>query len=393
MKKTLLLFLSIFIIATFTHAHITQNDYDTLVKDLQATLTELPKAIGFPGVTAAVILPDNRCISLAGGLADMEENIPMKPEHRIFLGSIGKTYLSPIILQLMDAGKLKLDDKVSRFLGKEKWFAKIPNHADLTIDMLLTHTGGIPEYVSDKFFAVLMKNRDKIWKPEELLAFIHNAKPVHPAGKGWSYSDSDYILLGMIIEKITGNTFYEELTERILKPHGFSDTEPSDKKKPAGICALYTSDNKPPFSIPAKTVIKGECVINPQWEWTGGGLITTTSDMAKYLKALMEGKIISPKLVALMKQARDEKTGQPAKSGYGFGLEVMDSPHGTLYGHRGTMIGCRSIVQYVPKYGFAIALQINADHHYEKLDKKVTRFDYIAPLKARVIEFLNKASD
>ncbi len=359
-----------------------------LEKDLQLKLIEMQKKVRCPGVTASIVLPDGKCISLAAGLSDIEKKIPMKPTDRIFMGSVGKTYVAPVVLQLVEEKKISLKDKLSGFLGKEKWYSSLPNGADITLEMLLSHTGGVPRYIRDKVWADLKKNPDKVWKPEELIEYVLKDKPVHPAGKGWHYSDTGFVLLGMVVEKVTGNRFYEELTNRILRPHKFFDTLPADKRKLLGLVPCYTGNNVPPILLPSKTVVNGECVVNPQFEWTGGGLLTTTSAMARYFKELLEGKILSPKYVALMKQAHDEKTGQRSKHGYGFGLEVYNSTYGISYGHRGTMIGCRTIAEYVPKYGFSIALQINADTDYEKLDKKLTRFDYINFLKPLVVKYL-----
>ncbi|MCP4154629.1 MAG: beta-lactamase family protein [bacterium] len=385
MKRMTCVFLClVFCVITGT-SQAAPYSFQDLVDDLQINVVELRKKTGAPGVTATIILPEGQTIALTSGLADIEEKKLMAPHHRIFLGSVGKTFVAAIVMKMVAEKKIGLHDKISRYLGKEKWFSQLPNSAELTVSMLLSHTGGLPRYVDDKFFAVLFKDPFKVWKPVELLSFILGDKPVHPAGKGWNYSDTDYILLGMIIERVSGKSYYYELNRRILTPHKLTDILPADKPDLKGLIPCYTGNKLPP---PFKVVVNGSCLVSPQFEWTGGGLYCTSEHLARFFKLLLEGKIVSPKCLELMKTAHDEKTGELAETGYGFGLEVLKTMDGIIYGHRGTMLGCRTIAQYVPKYGYAIVLQINADHEYGKLDKSISRFDYIAPLKALVGKYL-----
>lgn len=362
---------------------------DGLEKALQVKLDELQREEGFPGVTLGVVLPDGKEIALASGLSDIELKRKMKPTDRIMMGSIGKTYVAAVALQLMAEKTFSLDDKIGLYLGKEKWFKGLPNANDITIRMLMNHSGGLPRYVFKKaFWDKFLVAPDMEWKPEELLFYILGDKPLYPAGKGWGYSDTDYIVLGMIIEKVTGNTYYEELKRRVLEPFGLKDTVPQDRRRLPGLVPGYTGDRTPPFYLPGKTVVDGEYVINPQFEWTGGGLVTTSLDLARYVKLLMEGKIVSKKYLELMKQPVNEKTGQPDTTGYGLGLEVGNSDNGKTYGHRGTMPGYGSIMEYVSDYGFSIGFQINTDTLSGRLKKGRTRNDYIAELKPIIVKYL-----
>jgi D-alanyl-D-alanine carboxypeptidase len=365
----------------------------SLRKELQQKLDELCKNEGFPGVTAAVILPGDQCISLASGFADIEAKRKMKPLDRMMAGSIGKTYAAAVALQLMKEKKFSLEDKIGAFFKKEPWFPRLPNANDITVRMLMNHTGGLPRYVLEKkLWEQLNRWPDKVWTPEERLAFILDAPPVHPAGKGWSYSDTDYIIVGMIIEKVTGNSFYKELESRVLKPRGLKYTSPSDRRRLDGLVPGYTGNRVPPFGLPGKMMKDGVYLINPQFEWTGGGLVTNSTDLARFIKLLLEGKVVDAGSLKMMKQAVNQKTGKPGKSGYGLALEIWDTSDGITYGHRGTMPGYLSITEYVPRYGFAIAMQINADGMSGKLTKGKTRNDYIAALKPVITRYLAKTT-
>jgi prolyl oligopeptidase len=364
--------------------------YHPLKLELRQKLDELTKTMGFPGVTLGIVLPDNNEISLASGLSDLESKTPMAPTDHMFSGSIGKTYAAVVALQLMKEKKFSLDDKISTFFGKEKWFPRLPNGNDITVRMLMSHTGGLPRYVlKEAVWKTAATDLEKVWTPVERLSYIFDDPPQHPAGKGWAYSDTDFILVGMIIEKVTGNTYYRELMRRVLKPHGLDATSPADKRRIKGLIPGYTGDKTPPFHLPGKMVQDGLYMINPQLEWTGGGLVTHATDLARFVKLLIEGKLLAPESLSLMKAAVDEKTGKPAKAGYGLGLEVWDTPHGISYGHRGIMPGYLSIMEYLPDYGFSIALQVNSDGFSGKLAKGKNRGDYIAPLKAIVIKHLS----
>jgi len=366
------------------------NVEEAFKQEFQQKLNELQQAEGFPGITAGIVLPDGQSMSFASGWADIEAKVKMNPHDRMLSGSIGKTYVAAVALQLIKEKKFSLEDKISLFFKDENWFPRLPNAQNITVKMLMNHTGGLPRYVLKKdLWAQLKQSPDKVWTPEERIAFILDDKPVHPAGEGWAYSDTDYILVGMIIEKVTGHPYYEELNKRILQPHGLKFTSPSDSRRLQGLVPGYTGDGTPPFELPGKMVENGVYMINPQFEWTGGGLITNSTDLAQYIKLLMEGKIIPKEYLEMMKSAVNPKTGKPGSTGYGLGLEVYQTTDGVTYGHRGIMPGYLSIIEYVPRYRFAAALQINCDQFSGKLSNKKTRNDFLTALKPIIIKYLS----
>lgn len=389
MKRITLTFLFLCLVSLFTSQILASNStIKDLKKELQLKLDELQQEEGFPGVTLGIVLPDGKEVSLASGLADIEKKKKMKPNDRMFMGSIGKTYVASVALQLIKEKKISLEDKISRFLSSEKWFKRLPNAEDITINMLLNHSGGLPRYVYKKeFWKKLKESPDKVWKPEELLAYILGDQPLYPAGQGWGYSDTDYIVLGMIIEKVTGNTYYEELTKRVLIPHHLKGTSPADKRRLRGLVPGYTGKQTPLFELPEKLVKDGVYAVNPQFEWTGGGLISHSLDLARFIRLLLEGKIVSKEYLEKMKQPVNEESGKRDSVGYGLGMEVWKTGYGMTYGHRGTMPGYSSIAEYVPKYGFSIAMQFNADRFSGRLKK--TRNEYIAVLKPIIVKYIN----
>src|SRR4030095_6641593 len=149
------------------------TDLSAVRKSLQTKLDELHNAGSFPGATLGFVLPDGRSGAVSVGLADLETRIPLKPTDRMLAGSIGKTYVSAAMLQIVQEGKVDLDAKIERWLGSEVWFPRLPNAREITLRMLMNHSSGIPEHVLDKnFIEAMKKDPDRIWKPEELIAYI-----------------------------------------------------------------------------------------------------------------------------------------------------------------------------------------------------------------------------
>jgi CubicO group peptidase (beta-lactamase class C family) len=186
---------------------------------LQAKLDEWHKKGKAAGATVGVCLKDGTCFGLATGVSDFETKRQLKPADLMAAGSVGKTFASAVALQLVKEGKVNLDERIEKYLGGEKWFARLPNAKDITVRQLLNHTSGLARYeLREDFTRDLTANPDKVWRPEELVAYLLDSKAPFEAGKGWDYSDTNYIVLGMIIEKVTGKKFYDEAARRVIKP-------------------------------------------------------------------------------------------------------------------------------------------------------------------------------
>lgn len=317
----------------------------------------------YPGSTMTILTGDGVEHNYVYGFSDIEEGKPMKTGDKMLVGSTGKTFVSAIIMQLMDEGKLGEEDSISKWLGTREWFIRLPNSEDITIYHLLHHTSGLPRYVfSEDLWNIFTEKPERVWMPEELIAFILDEQPVHPAGEGWSYSDTGYLLLGMIIEQITGTSYYDELQYRILDPLGLEDTRPSDSQYLEGLITGYTGDHTPPFNLPPKVGINSTHAINPQFEWTGGGLVSNTKDLALWVKNLYEGRVFSQAQLRRLVDPVDFRTGLPSESsGYGMGVFIYRTPFGEVWGHGGFFFGYETQLLYLPDYDVSIAIQVNAD--------------------------------
>jgi D-alanyl-D-alanine carboxypeptidase len=328
---------------------------------LQAVLDPIAAGEKRVGVSAGLVLADGTEIALTAGLADREAAVPLKPSDRLLMGSVGKTYVAAVALQLVAEGKIRLEDKVSDWLGREPWFPRLPNGGEATVRHLMTHTSGLVRYEFQEAFAADLTRRPaKVWKPAELLSYILDKKPPFAPGQGWEYSDTNYIVLGLIIEKAGIAPYYKQLQRRILRPLDLADTVPSDSRRIPGLAQGYAGPGNP-FGGTDAMIQDGLFAVNPQFEWTGGGLACTTLDLARWAKSLYEGKALAPALVKTMIDA-----AVPARLGrdtrYGLGVIVRPTEYGAAWGHSGFFPGYLTEMLYFPESKLAVAVQLNTSY-------------------------------
>jgi D-alanyl-D-alanine carboxypeptidase len=328
-----------------------------LLDQLRTKFEELHRAGSFPGGTASFALAGGRRLGIAVGVADRTARRRMTPLDRMLSGSVGKTFASALALLLVGDGKFALDDPISRFFGAEPWLDRLPNGRRITVRQLMTHTSGLVRYeLNPKFLADLTADPGKVWTGEERLAYLFDAQPPFAPGQGWEYSDTNYIVLGMIIERTGGAPYYEQLHRRILQPNSLTATIPSDTRL-LPIVQGHAGPNNP-FGGTDEMIKDGTFAINPQFEWTGGGLATTSDDLVKWAKLLYEGRVIPESLMD------DLLNGVPARLGpetrYGLGVIIRPTALGVTYGHSGFMPGYQTDVMYFPEMKLAIAVQVNS---------------------------------
>lgn len=330
---------------------------DKLKAELQSKLDEWHKAGKFPGATLGVVMANGESFGLAVGYSDRDAKTPMKAEDRMLAGSTGKTFAGALAFQLVADGKLSFDDKIEKYLGKEPWFSRLPNAKDVTVRMLLNHTSGLVRYEFKKEFTdFLTANPMKVWTPEERLAYLFDAKAPFEAGKGWDYSDTNYIVLGMIIERITGKKFYDEARKRFIKKLRLNGTVAQEGPVIKGVIQGYAGAANP-FGGKDAMIENGKFVVNPQLEWTGGGWASTSQDLARWAKMYFEGKAFEPKLLPQVLDGVEAKLGPNVK--YGLCVIIRPTQAGTTYGHSGFFPGYVTDMMYFPDKKIAVAVQVN----------------------------------
>ncbi len=332
---------------------------------LQARLDSLTDNRIVPGATLSVRLSDGTNISLASGLADVEQKIPVKPDDVMLSGSVGKTYVAAVILRLYEQGLIDLKAKAVSWLKDTTWFQQVPNAPDITVEMLMNHTSGVPEYVYHReIWEAIKKNPDKEWSVKERLSFIFNDPSSNPPGEGWAYADSHYLILGLIIEKVTGRSYYDVLDEMILGPCNLRHTFHSDRRSIAGLIPGYTNLTEE-FQLPHKVLNNGKYAFNSQMEWTGGGLASTVSDLTLWACQLYGGSFLRPETLKMMLTPAPYETTLFEKAGYGLGCFIGETDEVRYYGHTGFAPGYITYVQYLPDYKIALAFQVNDDSSHD----------------------------
>jgi D-alanyl-D-alanine carboxypeptidase len=361
-----LLFLFVFLNFTLRAASPNQIRIQKaqLKTEFQQTLDSLVSCFGIPGATAAFVLPDGTTKVAATGFSDLESKTKMTKQSRMLAASIGKTFVAATVTSLAFEGAINLDEPVSKWLGNRQWFSRLPNYNQITVRHLLTHTAGLPDHVYQEEFArevsLNWREKDNLFTPEELIGFILDLPPLFEAGKDFAYSDTGYILLGLLIEQVTEKKVFDVITEKFLMPFNLDLTTPSDNRLLKNLSAGYTAKDNP-FGFPEKTTSGGVMCWHPGLEWTGGGFVSNSENLARWGWILLSGKAMPHSyLEELLKAVSTSKESN--KNQYGAGVAIYrNSPLGDIYGHSGWIPGYCSSMRYYPDYGIAVAFQINTD--------------------------------
>ena len=331
---------------------------------VQAKLDSLHANARFPGVTFGAAFANGKSFGLAAGWADSIRKERMQPAGRMLQGSVGKTYYAAVALQLVDEGKLALDAPISRYLASEPWWkdasgrTRLPNGDQITVRQLMNHTSGVVRYeFNPAFLRDLTANPLKEWTVAERIAYVLDTPAPFAAGAGWDYSDTNYILLGRIIERITGNTLYQEADRRILQRFGLRNTVPSDRLRIPGVVQGYAGPNNAFGGFDAM-MENGAFRVNPQLEWAGGGMASTSEDLARWARLNWEANAYSRDL---LQQAVEGMNAPALGTGvkYGLGVILRQTPLGEALGHSGFFPGYLTEVRYYPQHRFAVAIQFN----------------------------------
>jgi D-alanyl-D-alanine carboxypeptidase len=342
---------------------------------LQQKIDSIRQAVDIPSLAFSCILPSGEQITVASG---------MKPEQRMLAGSTGKTFFASLALQLVNEGRLSLDEKVAHYLGREAWYPEVQNAEHITVRMLMNHTTGIEEYYElGNFMETLIAHPDKRWTPEECISYTLGRPPLFAAGTGWGYADTNYLILGLVVQSITKKEAYKQIEEYFIKPNALGNTEPSVKRE---LRDLVTGVSGPgsPFNITGPVLRDNKMLINPQVEWAGGGYISNTTDLARWARIYYDAAWLSEAIRKEMRAGVTAKTGKNHQ--YGLGVQIRPSALGTSYGHGGWFPGYLTEMDYFPDKNLSVAIQLSTDD-FKKLTRAPRFFEMF--FAAEVSKYLN----
>jgi D-alanyl-D-alanine carboxypeptidase len=308
--------------------------------DLRAGLARVVET-GVPG--ALGLTGDGGSVQVAAtGVADMAADGPLTPQHRFGIGSIAKTFVATVVLQLVTNGRLGLDDSVEAHLPGVVAYGR-----EITIRQLLNHTSGIPDY----FFACMSGDRDRVWTPRELVALSRDGERGE-RGR-WAYSNTNYVLLGLLIEAVSGTSVERELERLIIEPLDLRSTGDSPTRADRAPRAHgYLEPSNPIFPF-AGSALVDVTEIGLTWAWPT--LVSNAEDVARFFEALLRGDLLPVRMLDEMLDGVDADWVECER--YGLGIEeitslmgVSDSPLGAFWGHLGLGLG-QTVVALASKDG------------------------------------------
>ncbi len=305
---------------------------------VQKTLDSAVAEYNVPGAVLALRDTNGKTQTWTSGMAEIDNKKPISEDMYFMIGSTTKSYTATMVLQLVDDGIIKLDDPIGKYLP-----GLVPREDRITIRHLLEMRSGLGAYGPNPEFVKFMEpNPLRACTPEELVRFslVNTIEP----DREFHYTNVNYILLGMLIEKVTNNSLSNEMKRRILQPLGMSHTFMlTEMKMPTPYAHGYLYEEE--------KVIDATYLIHPSLFWTAGGIVSTAADQLIWAKALVEGRLLSP-------QAHLEQFTMKPASGklplYGFGVMNMNG----LIGHGGNVNNMYT--SFVGRYhGYDVAILVN----------------------------------
>jgi D-alanyl-D-alanine carboxypeptidase len=321
-------------------------------KEIKQVIDQLV-AEGVPG-TALAIYSEEGWWTAASGVAKIESNTPMESCHLQYLQSVSKTYMAVGILKLYEQGKIDLQAPMTNYLP-EKFARYITDGQRVTIQMLLNHTSGIPEYnFQPNYVAKLLQHPDHKFEPEDYLKYIEGKPLDFEPGSKFSYRNTNYVLLALIADAITGD-HAAFLSETIFKPLGLVNTfyrhEPGYLDYPQLVNTYW--DRYSTSIVENVSQMQRNNVASLIGD---DGIVATPVEAVKFLRGLMEGQLLEPSTLNLMKTWVNDSKGNPA---YGLGLDYTLFQDEVAYGHSGGGIGAGCNLYYFPKQKVYVFIGIN----------------------------------
>lgn len=285
-------------------------------------------ADGEPGVAAQLDDVAGGWAASAGA-ADLASGAPMPASSVFRAASDTKSVVAAVVLQLVDEGRLRLTDTLADVLP-----GSVPNASAITIEELLRHTSGLFDYANDAEFSDPATYRWRSYTPAELVNVAVEHAPVSGPGEGFHYANTNYILLGMVIEKVTGHSLGDELAQRVFLPLGMRHTY-LPTSFPLVLGPHATGYYRPGDGSEGPAPITD---LDPSFAWAAYGLVSDADDLHRFYRALLGGRLLSPQTLRLMLEPIS--TGNTAFPEYGLGLEGLPlSCGGTVWGHTGSIPG------------------------------------------------------
>lgn len=314
---------------------------------LDKAIADVRRQAGIPGVVVGLWMPGKGNYVRATGVADKATREPMSADSYVRIGSETKTFTVTALLELVDRHQVRLDDPISRYIPG------VPNGRRITLRQLAEMRSGLFPYTSDADFEHdLLSDPQRTFTPRELLAYGFKHPNTFAPGAQFEYSNTNLILLGLVVEKVTGHKLRDVIERRVLRPARLRHT-------------LFPKGNEFPKPHPqgyTDQTLSGEVANstdwNPSWGWAAGAMISNLQDLRHWAKVVATGTLLSPATQA--ERLRTLPTGFPGTS---YGLGIFDA--GGWIGHNGSLPGYETVTVYLPAKKATLVVMINTDITYQ----------------------------
>ncbi|MER5964991.1 serine hydrolase domain-containing protein [Streptomyces sp. NPDC002057] len=314
-----------------------------LTARLDETIEEVREQAGVPGVVVGLWMPGKGGYVRATGVADTVTRRPMEKDGFVRIGSETKTFTVTALLQLVDEGRIGLDDPISTYVRG------VPKGDRITLRQLAGMRSGLFPYTSDPdFIHDLLSDPQRSFTPREVLAYGFKHKNTFAPGARFEYSNTNLVLLGLVIEKVTGQRAADVVHRRILRPADLRHTLfPTGSEFPEPHPRGYTDQT-------LSGAVADATDWNPSWAWTAGAMISDLHDLRRWARIVATGELLSPGT-----QAQRLKTLPTGIPGTTYGLGILET-NGWI-GHNGSIPGYETVTVYLPSQKATLVLMINTD--------------------------------
>jgi D-alanyl-D-alanine carboxypeptidase len=311
-----------------------------------------------PGALAFVRAPGGNT-GVAAGYADLGARTPMHATDGFRIASVTKTFVATVVLQLEAEGRVDIDEPVERWLP-----GLVPTGGTITIRELLNHTSGLFDYGEDDAHTqAVIADPGRRWSPHELLSVAFAHPPLFRPGTSWFYSNTNYVVLGLLVEAVTGRPLEQELQARIIDPLRLRATSFDVDPVVHDPFAHGYIGPHPGLPIAPGTLLDVTALLNPSFGWGAGNMSSDAADITRFFVALLRGQLLPPAQLAEM------KTGSVVNSYYGLGLKRVHTSCGIAYGHEGDFPGYRNAVWVTRDGRRAADVMVNIDATHVAWDR------------------------
>jgi D-alanyl-D-alanine carboxypeptidase len=323
---------------------------------LQAELDSVRARLGIPGVSVTIIFADGSSWIGTSGHADVEQRTDVTPDTAFAIASVSKTYTAALILALVRDGEIDLDAPARRYVPEAAIDKRI------TVRQLLDHTSGLDDFfLHPPIDRALLAEPDAFWSVRRTLKYV--GKPYFPPGRGWHYSNTNYLYLGLIAERVTGVPLAIELRERFFIPHDLDETWYQAVEKPLGPLAHGYRFAGPKLTAPPID-LSGRPLVAPfrsviTAAGGAGSIAATSSDAARWARLLYSGTLLGPEMTRQMLDGVAGTASYRPRVPYGLGVQAFPIDGRLAVGHSGRLLGFRSAVRYLPDDEVTIAVLTN----------------------------------